>query len=84
MSAFLLKLRLLLVIEEPVTNRKKKMKNNNSDKELRVLVNGKLVTTNPFVETIFTNTIESMISSLKLEDTEIHSIKIEIDKKGKS
>ncbi len=50
--------------------------------KLSVQVNGKNVPTNPFVETIISNVVSAMAQSLKLEDQDIHSIKIELDEKG--
>ena len=49
---------------------------------LSVQVNGKNVPTNQFVETIISNVVTAMAQSLKLEDQDIHSIKIELDEKG--
>jgi molybdopterin-guanine dinucleotide biosynthesis adapter protein len=49
---------------------------------LSVQVNGKNVPTNQFVETIISNVVTAMAHSLKLEDQDIHSIKIELEEKG--
>ncbi len=55
---------------------------NQKPMRLSVQVNGKNVPANQFVETIISNVVQAMANSLKLEDQDIHSIKIELEKKG--
>ncbi|GEM_PF-2500915 len=63
-----------------LTMLEKIMKKNETD-VLNIYVNEKSIPVNDFVQKIFTNVIQGMIESLKTEDAEIQSVRIELKMK---